>query len=82
MKAYDRIAFVLQKVGRPVAPHEFSRIEIVAGTGMDARSYIGYSEATIGRRMREMRRLGILTSKTREGKGFKEFALAEAKVAA
>lgn len=89
MKVYDRIEEVLKQTvqfGVPgLAPHEFAITSVAVRPENDggpkyqvnAREYVGCSEATLGRRMREMVVLGRLTSKTREGKTFKEFALAE-----
>ena len=80
---YDRIEEVLKSAenqGVPaLAPHELNAFTFTPAPtrGMvNAREYVGQSESAIGRRLREMRELGRVTSKTREGKSFKEFALA------
>lgn len=57
--------------GRPLAVHELEAVRVDGG--LTARQYINQTEQTIARRMREMARLGILSSKTREGKNFREF---------
>lgn len=76
---YDRIEDVLKEsyqVGvNAIAPHEFSQFSV---DGVCGNEYVGCSESALGRRLREMREQGRVTSKTREGKTFKEFALAEA----
>lgn len=76
-KAYEKITKVLETAGRPLAPHEFGDVTMthlgeVAAT--DGRRYVGYSESTIARRLREMVGKGLAKSKTREGSNFKEFA--------
>lgn len=85
---YDKIEEVLKQAGRALAPHEFDAVifhlrcdvEGIAPTSavvtMAGRHFIGCSESALGRRLREMRQQGRVTSSTREGKTFKEFALA------
>ena len=78
MKVYEKIEIVLKSVSRPLAPHEFNDVyvqdleQMLNPTG---RQFVGCSEATLGRRLREMRELGIVTAKRREGKAFVEYAL-------
>jgi hypothetical protein len=76
---YMRIEIVLKSAGRAMAPHELEQVRI---GDLNGREYIGQSEATIGRRMRELVVMGRLTSRRREGKNFKEFALAVREVCA
>lgn len=79
---YDRIEDVMRAANRPLAVHEFEDVPMTIDEGeLDGRNYIGYSEQTLARRLREMNGLGRVSSKTREGKNFKEYALV-AKVAA
>lgn len=78
LKVYGRIEDVLREWGHPAAAHEFSEIEMDVDANrfpMSGRIYVGCTEATIGRRMREMTAMGRLTAKTREGKTFKEYSL-------
>ncbi len=65
---YERIEKLMARHDLPLAPHEFGNIAL--------QSEIGMTESALGRRLREMRALGRVTSKTREGCSFKEFALA------
>ena len=75
MKTYLKIEMVLKTAGRALAAHEFR--EVLIGWQMGDR-YVGCSEATLARRLREMRELGRVTAKRREGKSFVEYALVEA----
>ncbi len=78
---YDKIEKVLEVAKKSLAPHEFALVHgfhlgAEAEGCANALRWIGCSESTLGRRMREMVVLGRLTSKKREGKTFKEFAIA------
>lgn len=82
MTTYDKIEDVLKMAGKALAPHEFDEFSLpmIHPSGditriYTAREFVGCSEATLGRRMREMVVLGRLSSKTRDGKTFKEFAI-------
>lgn len=90
---YDRIEEVLRNAGRPLAPHEFEAVTLTITYDNDedgwpkradvtGRRYVGCSEATLGRRLREMAEAGRVIRKRREGKTFKEFDLARAEVQA
>lgn len=93
-KPYDRIADVLEAAeldcpGRKLAAHEFPYVTMKAPawikTGqstVDGRVYVGLSEATIARRLREMAALTRVNAFKRAGKNFVEYALIEAPVAA
>lgn len=74
---YLKIELVINAARRPLAAHEFKDVSIGFQWG---DKYVGQSESTIGRRMREMVTLGRLTSNRRAGKNFKEFALVKAVV--
>lgn len=67
-----KILEVMNVAGRPLAEFEFNSIMI---HGVNGRFYVGCSESTLGRRLREMRESGMLTSKKRDGKQFMEYAL-------
>lgn len=80
---YDKIEFVLREANRPLAPHDF-RFVVVPGfyaldgaitKDPDGLRYVGCSESSLGRRLREMRSLSRITSQDRDGKAFKEFAI-------
>lgn len=79
-KTYDRIENVIRESGRALAPHEFAQVVMgyvqdINAKWQNARAYVGCSESTLGRRMREMVVIGRLFSQKREGKSFKEFGL-------
>lgn len=87
---YERIEKVLRTADEPLAAHEFSEIwlnekmpvitsdnpnihdEIVP---VDGRRYVGVTEATLARRLREMRELGRVTATRRTGTAYVEYAL-------
>lgn len=75
---YDRIENVLREVHRPMAAHEFGEINLtMQGEHVNCRRYVGCTEATLARRMREMVVLGrLVSSKSLGGVMFKKFALA------
>lgn len=84
-KVYGRIEDVLRKAGVSLAPHEFEGIEFRVGLPafgnaltkvIGGREYVGCSESALGRRLREMREIGRVTSQRREGTAFVEYALA------
>jgi hypothetical protein len=72
---YERIESVLKKAGRPIAPHEFVSVIMDESNGESGRFFVGMTEATLGRRLREMRGLGIVTGKRRTGESFIEYGL-------
>lgn len=80
---YAKIETVLYIAKEPIAAHEFGNVSVKIMSGdssvtdqrMSGRQYIGCTEATISRRLREMRELGRVTAKRREGKAFVEYAL-------
>ena len=73
---YDKIEAVIGQAGKALAPHEFDSITMRPPyEDLTGKAYIGQSESTIARRMREMVVLGRLYSQRREGRGFKEFGL-------
>lgn len=82
----------MREAGRPLADFEFEEVTIrtksadaPAGSGVitqDGRAYVGCTESSLGRRLREMRGLGRVSSKKREGKQFKEYSLVSALVGA
>jgi len=65
MSVYDKIESVVKGFGSPVAPHEINSVSL------------GMTESALGRRLREMRELGRVGSRTREGKSYKEFWVIE-----
>lgn len=67
-RTYWKIEKIMKRYGLPLAPHEFSNVATFEEIGM--------TESALGRRLREMRERGMVTSRTRAGKTFKEFALA------
>lgn len=69
---YEKIEKVLNRAGRAIAPHEFDSVSIDATWG---RQFVGQSESAIGRRLREMRELGRVTSQRREGTAFVEYSI-------
>lgn len=86
LKVYDRIEKVLEVSRCPAAPHEFEAIEIQEprGSGIfvtDGRQFVGCSESALGRRLREMRELGRVSSKRRDGEAFVEYWLPTNKAA-
>lgn len=82
---YQKIMDVLSNSGQSLtlAPHEFRYQQVFDeefGRGtVDGLLYVGCSEATLARRLREMRQMGMVTSRTREGKYFLEYSLCEKK---
>lgn len=79
----QKIEEVMKAAFRSLAVHEFSSVFLAmpvdglsGGRIVDGRFYIGASEQTIGRQLRKMRELGIVTATRRDGKTFKEYALA------
>lgn len=83
-KAYEKIEEVLREAGRPLAAHEFDTVTIrkasadLPGSGVttqDGRSYVGQSESSIARRLRELHVAGRVVRRRREGKQFVEFKL-------
>lgn len=76
LDTYEKIETVLKMAGRPIAPHEFVGIPVGYDNGMImGLEFIGCSESALGRRLREMREIGRVTSQTRDGKTYKEYAL-------
>lgn len=81
MKPFDRINEVLKTVRpRKIAAHEFGDVHLEVEEGnvpmptmRSGRQFVGYSEATIARRLREYAADGKVTVGTREGKNFKEY---------
>lgn len=73
---YGRIETVLKKaqqIGvKALAPHEFNTISVEAEWGLQ---FIGCSESTLGRRLRELRQMGRVTAQRRVGKTFVEYTL-------
>jgi len=59
-KVYEKIEAVLKVAGRPLAPHEFEQVFMTHDTSLtasqvkDGRAYVGCSEASLARRLREM----------------------------
>lgn len=81
INVYKKIEYVLKTAGVSLAVHEFDFIfpmpgELGPGHEINGREYVGCSEATLGRRLRELRELGRVTAKRRDGKSFVEYALA------
>ncbi len=80
LKVFDKIETVLDKaeaVGRKaLAPHEFEDILVFDSEGRpdSGRAFVGCSESALGRRLREMREIGRVSSKTRAGEAFKEYS--------
>ena len=86
-QVYAKIEEVLKQTARfgvpALAPHEFANTSIAARPENDggptyqvnAREFVGCSEATLGRRLRELAQMGRVTRRKRDGKTFKEFAL-------
>lgn len=83
---YDKIELVMKHAGKSLAEHEFRSI-VYEGHhdcgdkwGMkynpSGLTFVGCSESTLGRRLRELREKGRVTSQRREGKAFVEYALA------
>lgn len=78
---YDKIEEVMGRAGRPLCDFEFKMIYIASPRPKDASgvvdglTYIGCSEATLGRRLRELRSQGRTTSQRRQGKAFVEYSL-------
>ena len=70
MTVYDRIERMLKTYGGPIAPHE-----IPSNTRQAYQ--IPMTESALGRRLRELRELGRVGSRTREGKSYKEFWVIE-----
>lgn len=88
-KPYDRIEDVLRAAGKPLAAHEFTSVMLPWPKWIDrykldeninGREYVGLSEATIARRLREMAGLTRVNAFKRAGKNFVEYALIEAPV--
>lgn len=83
--AYERIATVLKAACRKLAIHEFEQVYVTVVTADEAedhverqsngKRYVGYSEQTLGRRLREMVDRKLATCNVREGKNFKEYEL-------
>lgn len=82
-ESYNKIERVMFIAGAPIAPHEFGNVSVKIMSGdsskpderMSGRQYVGQSESAIGRRLREMRALGRVTSQRREGTAFVEYDL-------
>ena len=83
-KPYDLIERVIKAAGRPLCAHEFASVKmerLLPDTtdsrveSVDGREFVGQSEASIARRLREMRGLGRVSGKRREGKSFVEYDL-------
>lgn len=79
MKTYSLIEDVMRRSPKPLAAHEFVFVVMPGPDGpghvVDGREYIGVTESTLGRRLREMRGFGRVTAHRREGKAFVEYAL-------
>lgn len=85
-QTYTRIEDVLKIAKNPLAVHEFDnvRIEIPMEDSSDSRievmsgkQWVGVTESTLGRRLREMVGLKRVTKQRREGNaGFVEYSLA------
>lgn len=80
---YDKIEEVLKAAKdqglMALAPHDFNGFSFTPAPTrgfVNAREYVGCSESALGRRLREMRELGRVTSQTRSLTAFKEYALA------
>lgn len=71
---YDRIEQVMSFARKPLALHEFRDVSDPV-IQENALAFLRVTETTLGRRLREMRELGRVTSKRREGKAFVEYAL-------
>lgn len=82
---YEKIEAVMRHAERPLSPHQFRSVTYegyhLCGSeaGMkynpDGLTYIGCSESSLGRRLREMRELGRVTAQRVEGKAFVEYSL-------
>lgn len=79
---HEKISDVLREAHRSLAVHEFDSVMISmpvdhlsGGRVVDGRFYVGCSEQTLGRQLRKMRELNLVTSRTRDGKKFKEYQL-------
>lgn len=73
---YTKIARVLEIAGRPLAAHDFREIPSVGmGHPSDGLSFVGITEATLARRLREMRRAGLVLASKVEGKAFVAYSL-------
>ncbi len=68
---YGRILAVLKAVDRPLCPFEFSETDLGLDFGcLSGREWVGQTESTIARRLREAARLGlVLASKRRAQSG-------------
>ncbi len=72
--AYDRIEEVFKNSATPLASFEFQNVRIRRGDEVLAGDeFVGVSESTLERRMREMRAAGRLASQVRKGASFKEY---------
>lgn len=69
LRVYDRIESMVRVCG-VIAPHEIS-------WDMKNRYGLHMTESALGRRMRELRELGRMGSRTRNGSSFKEFWVIE-----
>lgn len=79
MNTYLKIEHVLRQAARPLAPHEFHDVLVSDQDGgiLRGREYVGCSESTLGRRLRELREMDRVKSQRRDGKNFVEYAPAE-----
>lgn len=78
---YNMIEDVLFKAKRPLAGFEFEavpmfKLDIDTGTEKvtNGRSYVGCSQSALERRLREMRGVGRVTSRRRDGEAFVEYS--------
>lgn len=74
LHVYDRIEQVMSFARNPLALHEFREVSDPV-IQENALTFLRITEGTLGRRLREMREIGRVTSKRREGKAFVEYAL-------
>lgn len=79
MNTYEKIELVMKKADRPLTEFEFDTVILIEGERetFTGRRFIGCSESTLGRRLRELRRSHRVTSRRREGKPFVEYELAK-----
>lgn len=77
---YKKIEEVLAAAKKPLAEFEFVDVDVPVKEwphhDINGRNYVGITESTLGRRLRELRGLGRVTSKRREGKLFMEYTMA------
>ena len=75
-ETYRKIEYVFSQIQGGIAPHEFDRYLVWSeehGKEINAKHFVGCTESALGRRLRELRELGRLYSKRRDGTAFVEY---------